>query len=159
INAQSQVLTQGTMRLFSELYYNRLRWDAGVTTQYGKVTIYPPGGPSVTNTSEDQVVYETELRHRRWALPKLGVGTSLGPFFNLSYDTQWERDEGLPKREFLRARSGLEISDGKVVKKAYLGPTTESDFSTTPTRTHVGYAAGLTAEAPIHGGPTKAMVD
>jgi hypothetical protein len=159
INAQSQVLTQGTLKMFSELYWNRLRWDAGVTSQYGRVTIYTPGGPNVTNTTQDQVVYETELRHRTWALTKQGIRPSLGPFFNLSYDTQWQRDNGLPKREFLRARSGLEVSDGQIVKKAYLGPTTESDFSTTPTRTHVGYAAGLTAETPIHGGPTKAMLD
>ncbi len=157
VQSVNQTLVQGDAKLFSELSWNRLRWDAGVTALYGRAVIEPPGGPSIVNVTQDDLTFETELRHRTWELAREGVKPSLGPYLNVSYETQFTPPPGVPKAKYARYRGGLEAADGGWLEKAYLGPAAESDYSSATGRTHAGYAAGFLLAAPLRGGAATAQ--
>lgn len=146
IQSVDQVLTQGSARLFSELSWGRLRWDVGATGEYGRITLQPRGLPEIVNETQDQLVLETELRHKTWRPPGQG---GLGPFANVAYDTEFTRPDLIPKRQLVRYRLGLKLSEGARLKEASLGPAAETDNSAAPARTHGGWAASLALEAPV----------
>lgn len=159
VQAVNQLYTAGTAKLFSELYWNRWRWDAGFAGDYGRVTIRPPGVAPIVNTTQDKMVLETELRHRTWSLSPQSLRPSLGPFVNVAYDTEFVKPEERPKREFVRYKAGMKLFDGSWLKEVYAGGLAESDYSARGAGTRYGYATGLALASPIPGTPVIVKAD
>lgn len=159
VQAINQLYTAAAARLFSELYWNRWRWDTGFTGNYGRITLRPPGSPPIVNTTKDQLIVETEARHRTWSMSKESLRPSVGPFLNIAYDTEFVKPENRPKREFVRYKSGLKLFDGSWLKEFYAGGLAESDYSAGSPGSRFGYASGLALEKTIPGTPVHVKAE
>lgn len=159
VQAIGQIVTQAGAKLFSEFYWNRMRWDTGVSADYGRVTLKPKGIAPIVNVIKDSLVFETELRHRSLFLEKGRTRASLGPFANVAYDTQFTKPDDIPKREVVRGKIGLKLFDGSRLKEFYAGPALQTDYSFPTPYTQSGYAAGLRWDSPIPKTPVHLRVD
>ncbi|MDD4005476.1 MAG: hypothetical protein PHW69_09805, partial [Elusimicrobiaceae bacterium] len=83
LTADSQMLVQGALDFYVEYFKDNLRWDNGVSMTYGKTTIYPTAGGSVTSESSDDVLIQSELVQKRYRVDNLLGGFLAGPFLSL----------------------------------------------------------------------------
>jgi len=151
IQSVSQVVVQGTARLFSELYWGKLRWDAGVSADYGKVTLKPSGAASIVNVTRDKLSVETELRHRTRYVESGKF--SLGPFVGLSYATQFTKPPGTPRAQAFTVKAGVKLFDGPHLKELYVAPLVSKDYSLPEPHAQSGYSAGLKWDSALYGTP------
>lgn len=151
VQAIDQLQTQASAALFSELYWRKLRWDAGVTAEYGRLTLYPPGGPVFRTESADRLLVESQLLHRTWSFARNG---DLGPYARMAYDTELQRDPGVPLRRLLDFETGLKLAGGRFLREAYAGAIAERDNTTSAPNTEYGLTTGLRWESRLGGSPT-----
>lgn len=151
-----QTLVQASSRLFSELYWGRFRWDAGVSTDYGRLTLKPRGSSRIVNETMDQVVFESDLRHKTLDVSAGKLRSKLGPFLALSYSTEFTKPEDTPTRKFLSVKPGLALSEGRFLEKVYAAALVETDYSTPAPNTEYGFEAGLRWGSPLP--PTAARL-
>jgi hypothetical protein len=144
IQGVSQVQGQGTLRLFSEVYWRKWRWDVGTTAQYGKVIIKPPGAPEVVNKTQDQLLTETEVRHRTFRFDRGRAHFSLGPYLNASYDTQFTPTPSaiVPFRRYFWLKPGFKLFEGKSLRELRVAAVTQTDYSRAQTKTVYGFETG-----------------
>ncbi|MBI4248726.1 MAG: hypothetical protein HY611_04415 [Elusimicrobia bacterium] len=155
IRSLNQVLIQASSKLFSEFYWKNLRWDAGVSTDYGRVTLKPAGAPILNNETMDQVVFETELRYKALEFGR-GYGRhQLGPFLNAAYDTEFTQPQSLPRRKLFRVQPGIKVFEGSRLQEFHVGAVVESDYSTSASSTLYGWATGFSWSSPVPGSPMQ----
>ncbi len=152
LRSNSQILVQGSGKLYSEYRTSRLQLDNGVSAAYGKVTIRPTSGDTVTNESVDQILLDNELRYRNTRFSMLGGGI-MGPFVTAQYDTEFSPQDGVPKRKILRGKAGYKLYEGSTVKDFYAAAVTEEDFTySNSVHTQYGWETGYKLTFPIHNG-------
>ena len=149
IQTIDQILVQGSARLFSELYWGRLRWDVGTSADYGKLTLKPRGVAPIKNETADQLLVETELRHRSLRWERGSFGWSAGPFLNVAYDTEFTRPLNTPFRRYFRVKPGLKLFEGSLLSELYVSAVSETDYSTPRPNTEYGLSAGLELAVPV----------
>ncbi|MBI4249084.1 MAG: hypothetical protein HY611_06235 [Elusimicrobia bacterium] len=155
IRSLDQILVQASSQLFSEFHWKDFRLDAGVSADYGRVTLKPAGSPAIDNETIDQVILETELRYKALEFGR-GYGRHhLGPFVNLAYDTEFTRPETLPRRKLLRVQPGVKVFEGSLLQEFRLGGVIESDYSTGAASTLYGWETGLVWSSPVPGSPMR----
>ncbi len=144
IQGVSQVQGQGALKLFSEVYWKKWRWDVGVTAQYGEVIIKPPGSPQIANKTQDQLLAETEVRHRTFRVDRGRANFSLGPYLNASYDTQFTPTPSaiVPFRRFFWLKPGFKLFEGKSLRELRVAAVTQTDYSRPQTKTEYGFETG-----------------
>jgi len=159
VQSTSQLYAAGKSKLYSELYWNRWRWDAGVSADYGRVTIRPRGVSPIVNETQDRLVLDTELRHRTWSASRASSRPSLGPFGGVAYDTEFTKPEERAKREFVRYRAGLKLFDGAWLKEIYAGGAAESDHAAGGSGARYGWTAGLSWASPVPATPASLKLE
>jgi hypothetical protein len=151
LRTTGQTYIQGSGSVFSEFYRGDLRFDTGLSADYGKITLRPKGQPRLETESVDQVVLESELRYRLLRYNGFMGSLLLGPFFNLAYDTEFTRQMDLPKRKIVRSRAGMKLFEGVYLRELYTGLVTEQDYTNDPARTKYAAEAGFGLNMPLPG--------
>jgi len=144
--SDGQMLVRGKLKLFSELSMDKLQNDTGVTIDYGKTILRPSSGDSVETETADSIVTESEVRYKQYRLQNFLSGITLGPFFNLAYDTEFTGD---PRRKIVRGKGGYKLFEGSVLKDFYMSAVTEQDFTYGSNRTKYGWETGASVEYPV----------
>jgi hypothetical protein len=143
LRTTGQTVIQGSGKLFSEFYSGNLRLDSGLTANYGEITLRPKGQPRVKTESVDQLLLESELKYQLLRYHGFLGPMVMGPFFNLAYDTEFNRQPGLPKRKIVRGRTGLKLFEGVYIRELYTGLVTEQVYTYAPARTQYAAEAGF----------------
>ncbi len=149
IHSINQTLVQGSIKLFSELYFNDFRWDSGISADYGKVTLKPAGGNVLKNETADQLVFETELRKKAFLFCKKKLGGSIGPFANFSYNTEFTKPQNMQAKKLFRLKYGLKFFEGRYLQSLFAGGVTDIDRSAQNTNTEYGYETGFVWSSPL----------
>jgi hypothetical protein len=151
LSAVNQTMFQGSGRLFSEVYSEKFRFDAGVSADYGRTALRPRGQPRLTTESADQLTYEGEVIYRmRKFNGRLGQ-LVIGPYASAAYDTEFSRAEGLPLRKVLRGGGGFKLFEGAAIQELYLGLSTEQVYTYAPARTKFAAETGFRLGLPLPG--------
>ena len=143
LRTTGQRYIQGSGKLFSEFYSGNLRFDSGLSANYGKITLRPKGQPRVKTESVDQILIESELKYQLLRYQGFLGPMVLGPFFNLAYDTEFTHQPDLPVRKIVRGRAGLKLFEGAYVRELYTGLVTEQTYTYSPARTRYAAEAGF----------------
>ncbi len=143
LRTTGQTFIQGSGGLFSEFYSGDMRLDTGLSANYGEITLRPKGQPGVRTESVDQILIESEVKHRLLRYHGFLGPMILGPFFTLAYDTEFNSQPGLPRRKIVRGRTGLKLFEGAYVRELYTGLVTEQTYTYAPARTRYAAEAGF----------------
>lgn len=143
LRTDGQTHIQGSGKLFSEFYSGNMRFDSGLSADYGKITLRPRHQPRVETESMDRLLIESELKYQFLRYDGFLGPMVLGPFFNLAYDTEFTRQPGLPLRKIVRGRAGLKLFEGTYVRELYTGLVTEQEYTYDPARTKHAAEAGF----------------
>ncbi|HBB67935.1 MAG: hypothetical protein A2X28_06210 [Elusimicrobia bacterium GWA2_56_46] len=151
LRTSGQTYFQGSGKLFSEFYSGNLRFDSGVSADYGRITLRPKDQPRTETESVDQLLIENELKHQFLRYNGFLGPMVLGPFLNLAYDTEFTRQPGLPKRKIVRGRAGLKLFEGAYIRELYTGLVTEQEYTYNPARTKYAAEVGFGMNMPLPG--------
>jgi hypothetical protein len=151
LSAVNQTQMQGSLRLFSELYSEKFRLDAGISADYGKTVLRPKDQPRLTIESVDQLSYSGELVYRMRKFDGRLGKLVVGPYASAAYDTEFSRGADLPLRKVLRGGAGLKLFEGAAVQELYAGLSTEQVYTYLPARTKHALEAGFRAALPLPG--------
>lgn len=149
INSINQTMIESATKLFSEFACHDIRLDAGISTNYGRVTLKPRSSAPIQNETVDQILIETELRYKAVGLGGRFGSYDFGPFANVSYDTEFTRPASRPKRKILRTQPGLKLFGGRRLRQLHVGSMIETDYSTAQTDTLFGWGAGFSWNSPV----------
>ncbi len=142
-NASDQTVVQGSGRLYSELYKDRLRVDTGVSADYYRTTVWPAAGAKVVTENMDQLLFESEFRYSIWDYKGLLGAAVLGPFVNAAYDTEFSRNPGLPRRKVVRTKAGMKLFEGAILQELYTAAIMERTYTYSPARDKYALEAGF----------------
>lgn len=151
LSAVNQTLIQGSGRLFSELYSEKFRFDAGISADYGKTVLRPRDAARLTTESADQLSYTGELVYRMKKYEGRLGQLVMGPYASAAYDTEFSRAEGLPLRKVLRGGAGFKLFEGAAIQELYAGLSTEQVYTYLPARTQYALETGFRLAAPLPG--------
>lgn len=143
LRTDGQTHLQGSGKIFSEFYSGNLRFDSGLSADYGKTTLRPKNQPRIETENMDRLLIESEIKHQFLRYNGFLGPMVLGPFFNLAYDTEFTRQPGLPIRKIVRGRTGLKLFEGAYVRELYTGLVTEQEYTYNPARTRYAAEAGF----------------
>lgn len=151
LSAVNQTQMQGSLRLFSELYSEKFRLDAGVSADYGKTVLRPKDQPRLTIESVDQLSYLGELVYRMKKFDGRLGKLVVGPYASAAYDTEFSRGEDLPLRKVLRGGAGFKLFEGAALQELYVGLSTEQVYTYLPARTKHALESGFRVGMPLPG--------
>lgn len=149
IRTVNQTLIQGSGKIFSEYYHEKIRIDTGLSADYGKVTLRPKNQGAVETESIDQILAENEFRYQAFKWNGFMGGAVLGPFANIAYDTEFTPQTNLPLRRIFRSRAGIKLFEGLRLQEFYFGGVTEQDYTFADTRTKYAWETGFKFNMPI----------
>ncbi|OGR78902.1 MAG: hypothetical protein A2X32_00385 [Elusimicrobia bacterium GWC2_64_44] len=151
LSAVNQTMFQGSGRLFSEVYSEKFRFDAGISADYGRTALRPKGQPHLTTESADQLTYESELIYRMKKFNGRLGQLVIGPYASAAYDTEFSRAEGMPLRKVVRGGGGFKLFEGAAIQELYLGLSTEQVYTYVPERTKFAMETGFRLGLPLPG--------
>jgi hypothetical protein len=93
-----------------------------------------------------------------WSVDNFLGGFSVGPFINAEYDTEFTPVLNANRRQVARARGGLKLFKGKLIKEFYVAGVYEYDFTDNPASNNFAAETGIKIEQPIREG-VKATYD
>jgi len=159
LSAVNQTMFQGSGRLFSEVYSEKFRFDAGVSADYGRTALRPRGQPHLTTESADQLTYEGELIYRMKKFDGRLGQLVIGPYASAAYDTEFSRPEGLPLRKVVRGGGGFKLFEGAAIQELYAGLSTEQVYTYPPARTKFAVETGFRVGLPLPGTSLQLSAD
>jgi hypothetical protein len=159
LSSDAQTLTQGSGKLYSEYYSGMFRFDAGISADYGKITLRPRGAPNTTSESADALTYEAELVYRMKTFNgKLGSIVA-GPYASAGYDTEFTPVDGSRLKKVVRGTGGYKLFEGAVLQELYAGLTTEKIYTYSPAHTQFAVVTGFRLTTPIKGTALQLTTD
>jgi len=120
-----------------ELYGSRWNWETGSILDFMTTRITSQGS-TYTSEAQDSASLFTDFKYKIWKFTPYFFGRSLGPFFNITYDTQFKPTLGNPRKRQLRFTPGIALSDGTVLDNLRLGWMLEQDYSVSPSDSEKG---------------------
>jgi len=153
--SQSQVLTQGSLKFYSELYHGKMILTNGLALDYGRVTLQPLNQDSIINETVDTILFENEYLYGGYHFTRPFGPMVLGPFANVAYDTEFTPQPASPKRKIVRGKGGIKLFEGSVLKEFYLAGVTERDYTYTDNyKTHYAWETGAAFKLDLWKGHT-----
>ncbi len=125
LSADNQTLIRGVFDFVLEYDHEKMRWDNSLLMDYGRTKIKSQDGTSETNENEDKILLTTDYTYKVWRFKSL----DLGPFASLAYQTEFTRNDDAERMKVFRAKSGLKLLSGKVIKELYVAGVGEYDMT------------------------------
>lgn len=161
VQAVNQIFTRALAGFSSEFYWKKLTWDTGLTADYGRLTLRPDGQQEIDNETIDRLILETGLSHRTVNLERL-LNARLGPFVNISYDTEFTRpktETGVARRRFVRLKAGARIFQGRYLQSLSFGGLYQRNYAKVPQDSDLGWEARLSWASPVPKSAATLLLD
>ncbi len=141
----SQLLFEGNLFFHSNYYAPKFVIFNFAFGEYGRNIISPRNSPKIDNTTLDKVFLGSDYTYRAWNFDALG-GFDLGPFVQLSYQTQFTRPQTRDRTQILALNAGFKLFDNPYLKTLNLSLFGEENFTySTPTES-MGLSLSLKGE-------------
>lgn len=73
----------------------------------------------------------------------IGPHFGAGPFYKLSYDSEFTKPQSQELRRLVRSTIGIKLFDGYPIESLYAGAVSESDYARGAPNTEYGWGAGM----------------
>ncbi len=124
-NADSQTVIKGVFDGALEYDRSNLQWTNTLFMEYGKTKLKPVDEPADTNETADQILLTSEYTHKLWHVRDLDIG----PMANIGYQTEFTENQDAPRTKIARAKAGIRVFSGKIIKDLYLAGIYEYDMT------------------------------
>jgi len=142
LSGDSETVTKGILDFSLIDQQEKFKWENNIFAEYGKTKLRPKEGPNVTNETADKILLSTDFAHKTWQR----WDAYIGPFINMAYQTEFEKNENAPRTEIIRGMTGLKLFDGKYIESLYGAVVGEYDFTYHHDKTtKLAYEIGLKA--------------
>lgn len=149
LSGDSETLMKGIFDFSLINQQEEFKWENNLFAEYGKTKLRPKEGPDITNETADKILISTDFAQKTWNY----LDAYIGPFVNLGYQTEFERNGEAPRTKIIRGMSGLKLFDGKYIESLYAGLVGEYDFTYRHDKTtKLAYELGLKAVYPLREG-------
>lgn len=149
LSGDSETVTKGILDFSLIDQQEKFKWENNLFAEYGKTKLRPKEGPDVTNETADKILLSTDFAHKTWQYWNAYVG----PFINLAYQTEFDKNEDAPRTKIARGMTGLKLFDGKYIESLYGAVVGEYDFTYRHDKTtKLAYELGLKAAYPLREG-------
>ncbi len=125
LSTDSQTVVKGTFDFALEYNRDNLRWTNGLFAEYAKTKLKPADGPSTDNEDADKILFSSDYAHKVWRVSDL----DLGPMFNGEYQTEFTKNDDAPRLSVLRAKAGIMLFNGEILKDLYIAGVGEYDMT------------------------------
>lgn len=126
LKADDQTYIKGVADFALEYELPKLRWDNSLYLGYGKTKVEPADGSAGTSSeNEDMILTTSNLAYKAWKYGQADVG----PFVQLSYQTEFTRNRPTPLNKLLRGGSGIGLFNGKYFSSLYIAGECEYDLT------------------------------
>ncbi len=126
LSADGQTLIKGVFDFVLEYDHEKMRWDNSLFMNYGKTKIKPANGPAESSENEDKILLTSDYTYKLW---RVHDKLDLGPFVSGAYQTEFTENDDAPRMKVLRAKGGLKLLSGKVIKELYVAAVGEYDMT------------------------------
>jgi hypothetical protein len=152
----SQTYVHGIFKFYSEYYRDRVTLTDGVSMEYGEIMLRPLNAAQTTSVSANTILFENEYLYSGYKFSKPFGPVVMGPFANLSYETQFtpsSSDVALTK--IIRGKGGIKLFEGTNIKELYfaLVPQLNCTYSSN-VKTQYAWETGASVEVKL---PHSAM--
>ena len=149
LSGDSETVTKGILDFSLIDQQEKFKWENNLFAEYGKTKLRPKEGPNVTNETADKILLSTDFAHKTWKYDEAFIG----PFINLAYQTEFEKNDDAPRTKIARGMTGLKLFDGKYIESLYGAIVGEYDFTYRHDKTtKLAYELGLKAAYPLREG-------
>ncbi|MFH1729988.1 MAG: hypothetical protein ABIA04_16370 [Pseudomonadota bacterium] len=124
-----QLLIGGGLDSALEYDYIDFNWDTELTADLQRITVQVPGSDSITQDIEDEILLQTELSYKTLKYSQNWFSHDIGPFGNISYETEFTPEDGLPRVSLFDVILGGKIFSGNYLQSFKLGGLMETDFA------------------------------
>ena len=138
IQGFNQVLIGGELKTDAEYILDPLRWSNTLELEYAKSRLHPRGQDAVTNVTANRIEFLTTGTRRAGEIPQKWLAQSWGPSLGFEFDSQFEPDPGLPRKQVYSAYPGVQFYDGTWVKSLEASANIKRDMSRIPPNTQTG---------------------
>lgn len=137
LSADGQTVVKGVLDFALEYTHTDTVWTSGITAEYGKTRLEPYDAPSETNETADKILLYSSFARKSFKFRS----ASVGPMANVEYQTEFTENDEAPRTRTYRAKTGIALFDGTVIKGLYLAAVGEYDV------TYADHVSKLAAEA------------
>lgn len=149
LSGDSESVTKGILDFSLIDQQEKFKWENNLFAEYGKTKLRPDDGPDVTNETADKILLSTDFSHKTWQYGEAFIG----PFANLAYQTEFEKNDDAPRTKIARGMTGIKLFDGKYIESLYAAVVGEYDFTYKDDKTSkLAYELGLKAAYPLREG-------
>ncbi|WP_147288341.1 hypothetical protein [Helicobacter anseris] len=139
----SQIVAESSLLFHSNYYAKHFVIFNTIFSEYGRNIIYPTDGKKIDNTTLDRIIISSDYTQKIWDFQHLWGGFDMGPYAQISYQTQFIKQSGFNRTQILRFNTGLKLFDGKYLKNFYISLFGEEDFTYKNPRQSFGFNTGI----------------
>lgn len=140
LSGDSETVTKGIFDFSLIDSQKDFRWENNLFAEYGKTKLRPAEGPNVENETADKILLSTDIAQKKWQY----YDAFIGPFANLAYQTEFEKNDDAPRAKIFRGMTGLKLFDGKYIESLYAAAVGEYDFTYSHDKTSkLAYELGM----------------
>ncbi|MGN1079237.1 MAG: DUF3078 domain-containing protein [Alphaproteobacteria bacterium] len=136
LSTDSQTVVKGVFDFLLEYNRDNLRWNNTIYAEYGETKVKPVDEPAETNETADKIVFSSDYAHKMFKFNNI----DFGPMAVAEYQTEFTANDDAPRTKTLRAKAGLKLFNGTIIKDLYIAGVGEYDM--TYGNEHVGKSAG-----------------
>lgn len=142
----SQIITEASLLFHSNYYAKHFVIFNTLYGEYGRNIIYPNDGKIIDNTTLDRIIISTDYTQKIWNFENLLGGFDMGPYAQLSYQTQFFKQNNSNRTNIFRLNTGIKLFDGKYLKNFYASFFGEEDFTYATPRQSFGFNTGISLQ-------------
>ena len=125
LSTDSQTIVKGVFDFLLEYNRDNLRWNNIVYAEYGETKVKPVNEPVETNETADKILLSSDYAHKLFKFKEI----DFGPMFTAEYQTEFTDNDDAPRTKILRAKAGMKLFNGTIVKDLYVAGVGEYDMT------------------------------
>ncbi len=141
LKGDSQIIAETSALLHGNYYAKNFVFFNTIYGEYGRNIIYPQAEKKIDNTTLDRILFATDYTQKVWFFEQLFGGFDMGPYTQLSYQTQFAKIN--QRTHIVRLNAGIKLFNGSVIKNFYLSLFSEQDFTYANSMHNFGLNFGL----------------
>lgn len=127
-----------TFKADAEYLRDPLRWTNTLEMEYMRSDLRPRGQPPVTNVTANRIMLLTMGTRRVGGISEKWLAQSWGPSLGLQFDSEFEPQPGLRRKQIYSAYPGVQFYDGTWIKSLEASGNVKRDLSRIPPNTQYG---------------------
>lgn len=144
-SADSKTSLKGVVDFFYQYEEEYSQWNNGTFIEYGRTKLKSYDGSTKSSTDDDKILFYSDYNRKMWKF--MPDSADIGPFGSLGFETQFDKNYGNSRQKLLRAKGGLKLFNGDILKEIYATPIVEYDFTHfSESILRYGYEAGWRTE-------------